>query len=164
MPSTNFHGPVGSAGSFSRIACPVRLRSSMYSALPLAGLYISSLMTTGPTIGVPLAAPGVGDVIATKSVPPVLLTYCPKLTPARPAEVGGSARGARLRMGEHLVDDDRIRRRAVIGRARRAAERSARLPVRLQVPRRRRRQRVDDRQRIAAAVRQRVPFVGVGKR
>src|SRR5687767_14058350 len=44
------------AGSTSGTAWPVRLRSSMYSTPVPVGLYMISLITTGPTFGAALAA------------------------------------------------------------------------------------------------------------
>src|SRR6476469_4030722 len=52
---------------------PVLFLISMNSCAPLKALYITSLMTTGPTIGAAWAAFGVGEVSAVKSLPPVLL-------------------------------------------------------------------------------------------
>src|SRR6266850_390420 len=59
--------------SWSAMVPAVIFLISMYSSAPLKGLYITSLMTMGPTIGAELAALGVGVISAVKSLPPVLL-------------------------------------------------------------------------------------------
>src|SRR2546421_12696516 len=60
------------APSLRETGAPVMFLISMNSFAPLKALYINSLMTTGPTMGVALAALGVGEVRAVKSLPPVL--------------------------------------------------------------------------------------------
>src|SRR2546421_7966153 len=82
-PSLNFQ-PLPLAASNSENVAPVRFCNSINSSPGASGLYMISLMTTGPYSGSALAAPGVGVLIATKSVPPVLLVY-------RPNEIDGAA-------------------------------------------------------------------------
>ena len=81
-PSVNFQAGTTARGSgfgesASETAEPVMFSNSMNSTLPLPklplGLYMISLMTTGPTRGAPFTAPLVEPACATKSVVPSLL-------------------------------------------------------------------------------------------
>ena len=64
----------GLAGSYSMTSELVTFLSSTNSSPEPAGLYMSSLMTTGPTAGAALAEPKVGADSETKSTAPTLFT------------------------------------------------------------------------------------------
>src|SRR3954468_24209477 len=75
------HGVAGRAGSYKGTGWSVRLRSSRNSGFPdeACGLYITSLITTGPMTGPLLAAPGVAANIATKAPLPSDRRYRPNV-------------------------------------------------------------------------------------
>src|SRR5436305_942823 len=70
MPLVNCQVFCGLAVSYRGTAAFVRFRSSTYSDAVPAGLYISSLMTTGPTSGAVFSDPNVGADSGVKSEPP----------------------------------------------------------------------------------------------
>ena len=80
IPSVNCHVLSGLFVSNNETVPPVMFNSSMYSTSPSTGLYMISLITTGPTFGAALALPLVGTLWAVKSVVPSLLRIRPNVT------------------------------------------------------------------------------------